>query len=298
MDLGSNTLRLLVAEVEGQDFKALARALATPRLGRGLKQGGGLASEAQEAALRQADVFARQARSLGAARVVLAATQACRRAVDGAEFVARLGRELNLDRAVVLSGEEEASLSRRGVLSRLAGPVLGAILADVGGGSIEIKELGPNPGPGLSLALGAVSLTEAFLRHDPPRSQELRAMDQAVEQGLALLDGRKTARLVATAGTAAALANLRMGLNGYKPERIDNFQVRQGELEEEYARLAELDLAKRRKVRGLEPERADIILAGLAVLKGLLRKLNLGELTVMDAGLLEGILLADSEGLI
>jgi exopolyphosphatase/guanosine-5'-triphosphate,3'-diphosphate pyrophosphatase len=230
--------------------------------------------------------------------VVLAATQACRRAADGGEFVARLGRELNLDRAVILSGEQEAGLSRRGILSRLKGPSSGALLADIGGGSTEIMDLGPNPSPGLSLEMGATSLTEAFLTHDPPRTQELKALDEAVNRGLAPLDGRKAARLVATAGTATTLASLRLEMEDYQPERIDNFQVGQEELEAQYDRLKGLVLKDRRKVKGLEPERADIILAGMAILRGLLRKLGLGELTVMDAGLLEGILLADREGLI
>lgn len=294
MDLGSHTLRLLVARVKDNGFEALERGLAFPRLGTGLKPGGRLAPEAKKAALNQARIFAETARRLGAGRVALAATQACRAAADGPDFVALLGRELGLDRAVVLSGEQEAGLSRLGVLSRLEGSAVGAFVVDVGGGSTEIMDLGPDPGSGLSLKMGAVNLTEAFIHHDPPQAQELNALDSAVDESLRPLDPKGAARLVATSGTATTLATLGLAMEVYEPDRIDNCRVGLKEIQGQYARLARLTIKDRRKVKGLEPERAEIILAGMAILRRLLQKLGLDELTVMDAGLLEGILLADS----
>ncbi len=234
--------------------------------------------------------FVALARRKGAERVVLAATQACRRAADGAAFVAELGREFALDSARVLSGREEAGLARRGVLSRLTGPTQGALLADVGGGSTELSPLGEE-GRMLSLPLGAVGLSEAHLTGDPPSAAELEALGEAVARGLAeagVVAGR-AARLVATAGTAAACASLNQGLTEYQPERIDNHTLGAGELTALLARLAALPLAQRRQVPGLEPERADIILAGIAILRGLLQALGLASLTAMNAGLLEGI---------
>ncbi len=293
LDLGSNTLRLLVAEVDGGGWRALERGLATPRLGRGLRPGGPLAPEARRAARERVGQFTALARSLGARRVSLAATQACRLAVDGPDFVAELGREFALDSARVLDGLEEARLSRLGVMSRLEGVAQGAILADVGGGSSEIVDLGPVPCPALSLPLGAVGLSEAHLRGDPPGPAELKALDQAVRQALLPLAGRRAERLVASAGTASTLASLVLGLDEYQPERINNLVVPARVLDDQAARLAALPLAERRRMRGLEPERADIIIAGLAILRGILEVLGLDRLTTMDAGLLEGILLDD-----
>ena len=294
MDLGSHTLRLLVARVMDNGFEALERGLAFPRLGTGLKPGGRLALKAKKAALNQAGIFVETARRLGAERVALAATQACRVAIDGPEFVAFLGRELGLDKAVVLSGEQEAGLSRLGVLSRLEGSAQGAFVVDVGGGSTEIMDLGSDPGPGLSLKMGAVSLTETLIRNDPPQARELSALESAVDEGLRLLGPKAAARLVATSGTATTLVTLRLGMEAYEPDRIDNCRVGLAEIREQYARLAGLTIKDRRKVKGLEPERAEIILAGIAILIRLIQKLGLDELTVMDAGLLEGILLADN----
>jgi exopolyphosphatase/guanosine-5'-triphosphate,3'-diphosphate pyrophosphatase len=302
MDLGSNTLRLLVARARGGAVQEiLARGLAAPRLGRGLKPGGALARAARDEALAAARKFAARAHALGAARVALAATQACRVAANGAEFVAFLERELGLDRAVVLSGEDEAGLARLGVLARLEGETEGALLADVGGGSTELAALDGETAPSLSLAhsiaLGAVSLTEAHLASDPPSPAELKALDQAVDQTLNLalagLTGRPVRRLVVTAGTAATLASLVLGLAVYAPERIDNLRVTRQALEETAARLAGLPLAQRRRALKLDSARADIIVAGLAIVRGLVRIFGLHEITAMDAGLLEGILLDD-----
>lgn len=302
MDLGSNTLRLLVAKVEGKAYFPLERGLCTPRLGRGLKPGGRLDPGAREEARRQAIAFCARARELGAEVISLAATQACRRAADGAEFVARLGRDLGLDRARVLSGREEARLARLGVLSRLEGPVQGTLMADVGGGSTELSWLqggeGGEGGEPLSLPLGAVVLAERHLRHDPPTPEELAALDRAVAQGLkhglsgvAGMEPGRVRRLVVTAGTAATCASLLLRLERYRPERIDNFVMERARLEELSAQLAALPLARRRELVGMDPARADIILAGLAILRGLAGFFAINQLTAMDAGLLEGILL-------
>ena len=298
LDLGSNTLRLLVADVYPGGWRAVARSLATPRLGGGLAGPGGrprLDPAAKERVRQAAEEFTALARRLGARRVVLAATQACRRAADGEAFVAELGQGLGLERATVLSGEQEAALSRLGVLSRLQGPRDGALLADVGGGSTELTPLDDEAAPALSLQLGAVSLTEAHLASDPPLPAELTALDQAVARGLQkVVPGAR--RLVATAGSAATLASLVQGLTDYQPEEVNNLRVSAGELAGQARRLAAMPLARRREVPGLEPARADIILAGLAILRGLLERLGLDELTTMDAGLLEGIVLDDLAG--
>ncbi len=293
LDLGSNTLRLLVAQSGAGGLTILARQLAAPRLGQGLRPGGRLAAQAKAAAREHTRRFCQLARGLGAQRVALAATQACRIAADGADFVGELARELGLERARVLSGQQEAALSRLGTLAFLQGPAQGALLADVGGGSSELVDLGQSPAASLSLPLGAVSLSEALLHADPPTDRELAALDQAVEQGLSLPGSGGYNRLVASAGTASTLAALALGLKTYEPERINNLRVSRQRLEETYTALAALPLAQRRAALALDQGRADIILAGLAILRGLIRRLGLDELTVMDAGLLEGILLDD-----
>ncbi len=289
LDLGSNTLRLLVAEVDGGDYRDLARGLATPRLGRGRRPGQPRDPAARQAAREQARAVVARARARGAQRIALGATQACRLAADGDEFVAQLGRELGLDAARVLSGEAEAALSRAGVLSRLHGPAENAVLADVGGGSTEVTAL--DGAWAYSLPLGAVSLTEAHLASDPPGPAELAALAQGAARILEPLAHIRASRLVATAGTAATVGALLLGMTDYVAGRVNNLEVSRAQLADQLARLAALPLAQRKLVPGLEPERADIILAGMAILRSLLLVLHLEHMTVMDAGLLEGVLL-------
>ncbi len=298
LDLGSNTLRLLVAEVKDGYWRALDRGLASPRLGRGLKPGGSLSARAKQNATKAAAKFSARAHELGAERVVLAATQACRKAADGEIFVAWLQKELGLDWARVITGDEEAELSRLGVLSRFTGgsaAASGAWLSDIGGGSTEIMDLGDPDAPVVSLELGAVTLTEAFLLSNPPGRNELEALQAAVAKGLAPISsswrGISCQRLVATAGTAATLAALSLSMRVYEPEKINNLVVTRENLEIQYLRLAAMPLSQRRRELALEPERADIIVAGLAILSGLVKGLGLKSFITMDAGLLEGILL-------
>lgn len=297
LDLGSNTLRLLVAKIAPAGYTALERGLATPRLGKGLAAGAFLDPEAKALAREEAGRFAQRARELGAGVIALGATQACRVAADGREFVAGLQKELGLTSARVLSGAQEVRLSRLGVLSRLHCPPRGALLVDVGGGSSEFTWLdGPEDASPISLALGAVSLTEAHLKTDPPSAGELAGLDRAVDAALAgggvkQMLGRAPLRLVATAGTAAAAAALNLGHTSYRPEELNNAGLSAVELHRQFTSLAAMDLAGRQKALALEPRRAEVIVAGLAVLRGLLRYFGLERITAMDAGLLEGILL-------
>jgi exopolyphosphatase/guanosine-5'-triphosphate,3'-diphosphate pyrophosphatase len=295
MDLGSNTLRLLVAEVHKGRWRALGRGISTPRLGKGLVKGGPLDKKSKQKAFKAAQEFSAQARSLGASYISLGATQACRAATDGAEFVQELSQSLKLDKATILSGGQEARLSRLGVMSRLEGEAQNAWLADVGGGSTELISLGKGSKPPCSIKIGAVALTEAWSPTDPPAPGEMARLDEITQEilapHLAPLRAQGVKRLIATAGTAANAASLMQKLEEYQPEKVNNLEISLQELTRLSQMLAEIPLEKRRLVPGMEEKRADIIIAGLAILRGLLKGLGLKDLTAMDAGLLEGILL-------
>lgn len=294
LDLGSNTLRYLLADVSPGRWRAIERGLATPRLGRGLKPGSPLAPEARQAALDAATDFVKRAKAAGAESIALAATQACRAASDGQAFVDQLATDLGIDTARIISGDEEAKLSRLGVLSRLEGLVDGAILADVGGASTELIDLADEAATGLSLKIGAVSLTETHLSGDPPPAEQLQALADAVTSGLEPARRIKARRLVATAGTAATIAAMAQGHEVYKPDEINNVFVSRELFDEHFHRLAAMPLAQRMTIRGLEPQRADIIIAGMAILGGLMDRFGLDGMITMDAGLLEGILLNEA----
>ena len=253
-----------------------------------------LADEAKQKARSAAGEFVQRARKAGARRIALAATQACRAASDGLAFVQELAGELALDSAAVISGDQEARLSRLGVLSRLGGSPQGALLADVGGASTELIDLADETTPGLSLKIGAVSLTEAFIHDDPPTREQLKTLAGAVNKGLEPAANKKARRLVATAGTAATIAAIAQGHEVYKPDEINNVAVSRPLFDEHFRRLTHMPLRQRKTIKGLEPERADIIIAGMAILGGLMDLFGLNGMITMDAGLLEGILLDDA----
>lgn len=294
LDMGSNTLRFLLADVGKGNWTAIERGLDTPRLGRGLVAGASLSDMAKQKARIAAGNFAARARAAGAKRIVLAATQACRVASDGLAFVDQLAEELGLDSARIISGYQEAKLSRLGVLSRLKGLKEGSILADVGGASTELINLTDESAPGLSLKIGAVGLTEAIIHGDPPTAEQLDNLAKAVRKGLEPAKRIRAQLLVATAGTAATIAAMAQGHEVYKPDEINNVTVNRVLFDEHYRRLSAMPLAQRKTIKGLEPQRADIIIAGMAILGGLMDLFGLDKMITMDAGLLEGILLDDA----
>ena len=292
IDLGSNTVRLIVADVDDQGLRPLARELATPRLGQGLSPGQRLRPAARREASRAVKDFTATARRMGASKIVLGATQACRIASDGQQFVNQLQEELGLDWAVVLSPEEEAALAREGVKAVLEGPRRGAWVADVGGGSTELVALEGRV-EAVSLGVGAVVITQEWLTAEPPSAAQIQgAMGQVV--AMARDNGpREVGRLIVTGGTAATVASILQGLDTYKPEALDNYRVGVGRVWWMLLWLGGMELSRRRRLRGMiEPRRAEVIVGGLVVVAGLVRAFGVEEITTMNAGLLEGLALA------
>jgi exopolyphosphatase/guanosine-5'-triphosphate,3'-diphosphate pyrophosphatase len=223
--------------------------------------------------------------------VLAVATSAVRDAENGEAFLGEIEWGYGF-RTRLLSGEEEALLTFRGVT---AGRSLadGTLIVDVGGGSTEVV-LG---GPGgvafqASLELGCVRLTERFLASDPPTPAELEACAAAVRRAIPAL---RPAAAIGVAGTVTSIAALDLGLVHYDPERVHGHVLTAAALERQLERLAALPLVERRKVPGLEPERAPVIVAGAVIVRELLSGLQLGELEASEHDLLDGAALAAAE---
>jgi exopolyphosphatase/guanosine-5'-triphosphate,3'-diphosphate pyrophosphatase len=297
IDLGTNTVRVLVAEadpVTGLVPRWADQAVA--RLGEGVAGRGTLAAAAADRALAVVRGYRDRARALGAAEVLLVATAAVRQARDGGEFVARLRAEPGICPRVA-SGDEEAHLTLLGATWRLGGTTGIAGLLDVGGGSTEVLVAdGARVLATVSLDLGVVQLVERFFVHDPVEPRELSACR-------AYVDGRlrdeawprirpyRPTTLVATAGTPTTLAALDLGLRVYDPARVQGHRLSVFAIARLTAWLAALPLAERTRTPGLEPGRADVIVPGGIVLAAVLAGLGLPVAVVSDAGLREGVLL-------
>ena len=297
IDLGTNTVRVLVAEADpSAGLTSVWADQVVTRLGEGLAGRGVLATSAIERTLGAVRRYRDRARDLGAAEIMLVATAAVRQARDGAEFLRRLEAEPGIVPRVV-TGEDEARLTLLGATWGL-GPVAGTFaLVDVGGGSTEILVARDEQILAVvSLSLGVVGLAERFFASDPVTEAERRACRSHVDERLrdeawGRVRAHRPTALVATAGTPTTLASLDLGLPAYESERVQGYRLHAAAIDRLTAWLAAMPLADRARLPGLEPSRADVIVPGAIVLASVLDGLRLPAAMVSDSGLREGILL-------
>lgn len=305
IDVGTNTVLLVVAEVRDGRLEPVVERAEITRLGRGVDASGRLAPEAIRETVEAMGRFAAEARALGAARIVCVATSAARDAANGAEFFEASRAAAGLTPEVI-SGDEEARLvyasAWRDFGLTLGGPAPfppGAPLAvlDVGGGSTEFTfGDGPLPRGRTSLRVGAVRLTERHVRVDPmPLSQQsvLREAAREALAPLATLDGIgdvSGARLVGVAGTVTTLCSVQQALPVYDATRVHGATMLLDEIDALVVRLASLGLDERQRLPGMEPKRADVIVAGGIVVAEAMRLTGFDRLTVSDRGVRWGLL--------
>jgi exopolyphosphatase / guanosine-5'-triphosphate,3'-diphosphate pyrophosphatase len=294
VDMGTNSTRLLVADVGGGELSEVERLLRITRLGDRVDADGRLSEASMERVHAVLDGYAETARALGAERVLATATSAVRDALNGREFLAEVERRHGFETRL-LRGREEAELTYRGVTSRLAaGP--GTLVCDIGGGSTELVLGGPDGvADAVSLDMGCVRMSERCLHSDPPTAAEIAALREAAA---ALLPSDITSRasaLVGVAGTVTTLATIDLGLDREIPEEIDGHRLTAATVEALLGQLAAVSLAERRDVRGLMPERAPTIVAGAAIAAEVLRATDAGTMVVSERDILHGAALAAAE---
>jgi len=292
VDLGTNSTRLLVADVDDGRLKEVERLLAITRLGDGVDRSRGLAEPAVARVDAQVGRYVDRARELGAQTVLATATSAVRDAKNGGEFLAGLERRHGV-RTRLLAGEDEARMTFHGVTS--ARPLSGeAVICDIGGGSTELIAGDPDGvNYAVSLDMGCVRMSERFLRADPPTSEEIAALRRQVAEMLPT--DVPAGKLIGVAGTVTTLATIDLGLDEEIPERVDGHRLGRVRVAAELERLAAMPLAERRGVRGLMPERAPTIVAGAAILVELMERLGTDALMVSERDILHGAALSAAE---
>lgn len=290
IDVGTNSVKVLVAD-GGRD---LLRALETTRLGEGLAGSGVLSPAAMERTAAAVSGFAARARELGAGTVTVVGTAACRRAQNIAELATRIEQECGLG-LTVLTGEQEASLSFTGALRRLPRIAGNTLVVDIGGGSTELTVGVDEPHRAASIPVGAVTATESDLTTDPPRPEDLTNVIGAVQDELEEL-GRlhpemlTASRVVGIAGTIVTVAAVEIGQAVFDEEALHGFVLTREAAEDVFRTLATESLADRVRNPGLPRERADIIVAGCCILVGVMRRLQLQEITVSTGSLRDGVI--------
>lgn len=291
IDVGTNSVLLLVAERdEAGRFEAVAEDLVIARLGEGVDRTGRIGDRALRETVETVRRFAEKARALGAEGLAVVSTSAARDAENGADFLARLRDAAGVE-AEILSGEEEAELSYLSVAGDFGDGPLWAL--DIGGGSTEvIAGEGGRLRMRRSFDVGAVRLTERCIASDPPRPEELRCVEEAVQEVFSGLGDGSHARLVGIAGTVTTLCAIHLGLQSYDGARVHGARLGIDEVRAVEARLASLPLAERLRIPGLPPKRADVIVAGAVILRVAMECLGAEELVVSDKGVRWGLLAA------
>ena len=295
--MGSNSTRLLVADVGGGGVHELVRETRITRFAQGVDATGQLAGEAIDRVLAALSDYRAEIDRLGADRVTAIATSAARDARNGPEFLATLRERFDLD-ARVISGDEEARLTFLGATAgRHAGgePVL---VLDIGGGSTEFVVGAPGAAPEfhVSTQAGAVRQTERHISADPPPPDDLRELASEVRGIIeaAVPDElrRQTVTGIAVAGTATSVAAIDQRLDPYDPERVHGYELQLGACERALAMLAALPEDERREVPGLNPDRAPTIVAGVVILVEAMRAFGLDAMETSEADILHGAALS------
>ncbi len=292
IDLGSNTARLIVmSALPGYAYHLDDEIREVVRLREGLTEQG-LSAPAVARALVTLRLFKRFCDNSRVDVIIPTTTSAVREARNGPAFIAQVARELGLN-LQLLSGEEEAYYATLGVLNEL--PLANGYVLDIGGGSAQVAQVRDHRfRRAVSHPLGALALTEQFVSTDPISSAELTAVSQAIAQHLDSTPwlSKKKAKprqLVGLGGTIRNLAKMDAARQNYPLNTLHGYRLSRAALEENVRLLSTLPLAERRRLPGLNSDRADIILPGALVVQAVMARLQVEELTISINGLREGL---------
>ena len=291
IDIGTNSTRLLIADVEGAQVDEIYRESRITRLGRGVDHSGQLSAEGIDAVCDAIADYMPLISEERAREVMVIATSAVRDADNGEAFVAELRERFDLS-CRVIDGDQEANLTYLGTSSGGSGDQT-TLVIDIGGGSTEmIVGRGPEPIFHTSLQAGVVRHTERILTGDPPASAELEALakdvGKLVQSALEGVELPPVDRAIAVAGTPSSLAAIDLELVPYDPKAVEGHRLPLRTVQWWLSRLASMPLAERQQVPGLHPDRAQAIVAGVVILIEIMRNFDLLEVEVSEHDILYG----------
>lgn len=296
IDCGTNSTRLLVLDAAGE---RVARLMRITRLGAGVDRTGMLEPAAIDRTLLVLEEYRAVLDRVGVMPedVRATATSATRDAANAADFLEPAATVIGV-RPEVIEGDEEGRLSYAGATASLdlaGGPYL---VLDIGGGSTELIVGGepgdPVPAAVVSVDMGCVRASERFFRSDPPSPDELRRAREAIRSLIEEVrhgddSWRRARQLVGLAGTVSAVTVLALGLSSFDETKVHHAHLSRGDVRRITDRLAAVPLAERRRLKGMEPERADVIVGGALVLGEVMDAFGFGELVASESDILDGI---------
>jgi exopolyphosphatase/guanosine-5'-triphosphate,3'-diphosphate pyrophosphatase len=291
VDLGTNSTRLLVADVENGRLDEVARRLTITRLGEGVDERRKLLPVPIARVRNCLADYRRELEELRAERTLCIATSSVRDAENGEAFLGEIEWSYGFTTRL-LSGDEEAAMMIRGVTTGRP-PLDDVLVVDIGGGSTElVLTTGGEVTFATSLDVGCVRVTERFLPSDPPTTPELAGAGGYVRS---LLPELEASAAIGVAGTVTTLATLDLGDAEYDPQRTHGHRIPRAAVEEQLGRLAAMTTEERLAIPGIEPGRAPVIVAGIVVLREVLQAYGLEEIEVSERDVLHGAAFAAAE---
>ena len=292
VDCGTNSVRLLVADLDGAVKADVHREMRVVRLGQGVDRTGVLAPDALERTRVALADYAGTCSDLGVEAVRMVATSATRDARNRDEFTALVRGVLGVEPQVA-SGAEEAALSFDGATRGLDSSLAPFLVVDIGGGSTEFVLGGEEVDAALSVDVGCVRLTERHLADDPPTPAQVLAaradVEAALDRVLEVVPAAGARTAIGLAGSVTTVAALALGLAAYDPVRIHLTRVSADQVREVTERLLAMTRAERAALPVMHPGRVDVIGAGALVLLAAVERLGLAEVLVSEADILDGI---------
>lgn len=301
IDIGTVTSRLIVADTDGETVRELVRRTVVTHLGEGLHASGNLSVAGIERVAAAVARFVTEAEVLGSSSVLAVATSAARDAANRRDFVKRV--ELAGIRPLIIPGSTEASLSFSGATYRIDDDDI--LVADLGGGSTELVFGSAHDAPSgresevdaaRSLDVGSRRVLDMFLVSDPPTREELdRAAVWVADELRPFFDALRSRprTLITLAGTGTTLSAVKQGLRVYDPEAVHLSRLSGGDVSDLLASLAAMPVAARRGVVGMDPARADVIVAGALILETIMALAGVDSTVVSEHDILYGLVLAE-----
>ena len=295
IDIGTNSIRSIVVEVDPQgNFRVLDDEKAMVRLGEGLTETGFISDQARVRAIEALQRMTKISLGLGAEIAAVVATSAVRKALNRNQFLDNVKNETGLE-INVISGSEEADLASLSVHHNFAMDQRRYAMADIGGGSVEIVvATGRHAETVISLELGAVFLTEKFLKSDPLEPSELNLLRKYIRKKLkkaGIGEGLPVTCLIGSGGTMTNIGSMVMAMRGEQYESVHRYEVLHSEIIHLLSMLCRKKHKERLQIPGLNPERADIILAGMILTDELMRRSRTNLLRINAQGIREGLIL-------
>jgi exopolyphosphatase/guanosine-5'-triphosphate,3'-diphosphate pyrophosphatase len=292
VDCGTNSIRLLVADVSGSTLTDVVRRMEIVRLGQGVDRTGRLAPEAIERTRLALTSYAAQIRELGAERVRMVATSASRDAENAADFRAVVVDTLGVAPDVI-TGDEEARLSFTGAVRGLTGAEPPYLVADIGGGSTELVLGAETVEAARSVDVGCVRMTERHLHDDPPAADQIAAAEKDIVEAITLaretVPVERARTFVGLAGSVTTVAALALHLPEYDSERIHHSRISYQQVADVTASLLAATRAERAALPVMHPGRVDVIGAGALVLRVLMEQVGAAEVVASEHDILDGI---------